>query len=59
MNRLYVVEGSPTPTGASADHRLAIRSSAIEGFARAVAAGVGVGVEGGVDHEWVAPLART
>ena len=58
MNRLYVVEGSPTPTGASADHRLAIRSSAIEGFARAVAAGVGVAVEGGVDHEWVAPLAK-
>ena len=39
MNRLYVVEGTPTPTGASADHRLALRSSEIEGFARAVAAG--------------------
>ena len=50
MNRLYVVEGSPTLTGASADHRLPLRSSAIEGFARAVAAGVGVPVEGGVDH---------
>jgi molybdopterin-containing oxidoreductase family iron-sulfur binding subunit len=47
MNRLYVIEGSPTPTGASADHRLAIRSSAVEGFARAVAAGIGVPVEGG------------
>jgi MoCo/4Fe-4S cofactor protein with predicted Tat translocation signal len=58
MNRLYVVEGSPTPTGASADHRLALRSSAIEGFARAVAAGLGVSVEGGVDHEWVGPVAR-
>ena len=46
MNRLYVVEGSPTPTGASADHRLAIRSSAIEGFARAVAAGLGVAGRG-------------
>ena len=56
MNRLYVVEGSPTPTGASADHRLALRSSAVEGFARAVAAGVGVEIEGGVDHDWVAPL---
>jgi len=58
MNRLYVVEGSPTPTGASADHRLALRSSAIEGVARAVAAGVGVEVAGGVDHEWVAPLVK-
>ncbi len=39
MNRLYVLEASPTLTGASADHRLALRSSEIEGFARAVAAG--------------------
>ena len=57
MNRLYVVEGSPTPTGAIADHRLSLRSSQIEGFARAVAAAVGVAVEGGVGHAWVAPIA--
>jgi molybdopterin-containing oxidoreductase family iron-sulfur binding subunit len=56
MNRLYVVEGSPTSTGASADHRLALRSSEIEGFARAVAAGVGVAVEGAVAHPWVPPI---
>jgi MoCo/4Fe-4S cofactor protein with predicted Tat translocation signal len=58
MNRLYVVEGSPTPTGASADHRLALRSSEIEGFARAVAAGLGVAVEGGAAHAWVAPIVK-
>ncbi|HSD66793.1 MAG TPA: TAT-variant-translocated molybdopterin oxidoreductase [Vicinamibacteria bacterium] len=58
MNRLYVVEGSPTSTGASADHRLALRSSEIEGFARAVAAGVGVAVEGAVAHEWVVPIVK-
>lgn len=58
MNRLYVVEGSPTPTGASADHRLALRSSAVEGFARAVAAGLGLEVSGGVDHEWIGPLVK-
>jgi MoCo/4Fe-4S cofactor protein with predicted Tat translocation signal len=58
MNRLYVVEGSPTLTGASADHRLALRSSAIEGFARAVAAGCGVAAEGAVAHDWVAPLVK-
>ena len=58
MNRLYVVEGSPTSTGASADHRLALRSSEIEGFARAVAAGLGVAAEGGVDDTWVAPIVR-
>jgi MoCo/4Fe-4S cofactor protein with predicted Tat translocation signal len=58
MNRLYVVEGSSTSTGASADHRLALRSSEIEGFARAVAAGVGVAVEGGVAHDWVGPIVK-
>jgi MoCo/4Fe-4S cofactor protein with predicted Tat translocation signal len=58
MSRLYVVEGSPSPTGASADHRLTLRSSEIEGFARALAAGVGLAVEGGVAHPWVAPLVK-
>jgi MoCo/4Fe-4S cofactor protein with predicted Tat translocation signal len=58
MNRLYVVEGSPSLTGASADHRLALRGSEIEGFARAVAAGLGVAVAGGVSHEWVAPIVQ-
>ena len=31
MNRLYVAESAPTITGASADHRLALKSSEIEG----------------------------
>ena len=38
MNRLYVVESSPTPTGSSADHRLALRPSAMPGLLLAVAA---------------------
>jgi MoCo/4Fe-4S cofactor protein with predicted Tat translocation signal len=58
MNRLYVVEGSPTVTGASSDHRLALPSSKIEGFARAVASALGLPVEGGEEHPWTAPLAR-
>ncbi len=58
MNRAYVVEGSPSSSGASADHRLALRSSEIEGFARALAAELGVAVRGGVAHDWVAPVAR-
>jgi len=37
MNRLYVVESSPSNTGAKADHRLPLRASEIEGFARALA----------------------
>ena len=32
MNRVYVVEGSPTSSGASADHRLSLRSSRDRGI---------------------------
>ena len=42
MNRLYVVESSPTPTGSSADHRLALRPTAMPGLLLAVAAALGV-----------------
>ena len=42
MNRLYVVESAPTLTGAIADHRLPLRGAQVEGFARAVAAALGV-----------------
>jgi len=42
MNRLYAVESSMTSTGAKADHRLPLRYSAIESFARAVARSVGI-----------------
>ena len=43
MSRLYVVEPSPSLTGASADHRLALSAADVESFARALAAGLGVG----------------
>jgi molybdopterin-containing oxidoreductase family iron-sulfur binding subunit len=56
MNRLYAVESVPSLTGAMADHRLPLKPSQVEGFARAVAAGVGLAVEGGLTHPWVAPL---
>jgi molybdopterin-containing oxidoreductase family iron-sulfur binding subunit len=68
MNRLYVVEGSMTNTGAVADHRFPMRPSEIEGFARDVAAGLGIqagGQSGGQPgsvktkwRNWVEPLAR-
>jgi molybdopterin-containing oxidoreductase family iron-sulfur binding subunit len=38
MNRLYVVETTPTNTGAFADHRFAVKPSQMELFARALAA---------------------
>jgi MoCo/4Fe-4S cofactor protein with predicted Tat translocation signal len=46
MNRLYVVEPTPSNTGVKADQRLALRASRISGVARALAAGVGVAVPG-------------
>jgi len=48
MNRLYVVEATPSPTGISADHRLAVKASAIEAVARAIAAQLGIGSGTGV-----------
>ena len=47
MNRLYVVESTPTVTGAMADHRLPMRARDVEAFARAVAEGLGVKVPAG------------
>jgi hypothetical protein len=43
MNRLYVVEPVPSVTGSSADHRLPMRSTDVELFARALAAKLGIG----------------
>ena len=43
LNRLYVVEPTPTVTGSSADNRLPMRACDIELFARALAAKLGHG----------------
>ena len=45
LNRLYVVETSPSSTGSIADHRLALDSAAIEAFALALAGKLGVKLE--------------
>ena len=42
MTRLYVVESTPSSTGARADHRLPLRAVEIEAFAWALAAALGV-----------------
>ncbi|MCB8984937.1 MAG: 4Fe-4S dicluster domain-containing protein, partial [Ardenticatenaceae bacterium] len=47
MNRLYVVESTPTLTGSMADHRWPLSPAQVETFARHVAAALGVDVATG------------
>jgi len=64
MNRLYAVESTPTNTGAMADHRLRMRASDIEGFARALARELGLAtvaapaVALNIPNSWIPALAR-
>jgi MoCo/4Fe-4S cofactor protein with predicted Tat translocation signal len=67
MNRLYAVESMPTSTGARADHRLPLRPSEVESFARQIAAAVGVATAapaqtstaaGPVVQRWIAAVAK-
>ncbi len=64
INRLYVVESTPTITGAKADHRLPLRASQIADFARAVAGALGLEVAPGAttwseaQESWLAALVR-
>jgi molybdopterin-containing oxidoreductase family iron-sulfur binding subunit len=46
MNRLYVVESTPSSTGMKADHRLPVRASYVETFAKTLAAAIGIAVDG-------------
>ncbi len=47
MNRLYVVESTPSLTGGLADHRLPVAAARVETLARSVATGLGLAVSGG------------
>ena len=42
FSRLYVAEATPSVTGGRADHRLPMKASQVDAFARAVAAALGV-----------------
>jgi molybdopterin-containing oxidoreductase family iron-sulfur binding subunit len=62
MNRLYVVESMPTPTGVKADHRLALRPGYIEEFAWMLATNLGVThgptqSDNGDLNKWAGPVA--
>src|SRR5262245_49366147 len=58
MNRLYAIESGFTPTGAAADHRLAVRPSELPGILRALQAAL-VGGSSGISNapRWLAAVA--
>ncbi len=61
MNRLYAIESAPTSTGFKADHRLPVRPSEVEQYARALASRLGVNAGGSVrpEHQqWIDALAK-
>jgi molybdopterin-containing oxidoreductase family iron-sulfur binding subunit len=62
MNRLYVIESTPSTTGLKADHRLPVRPSEVEKIARALSAKVGGGGGGEQltpeQQKWVDALAK-
>src|SRR5207249_11404015 len=51
MNRLYVVEPMPTPTGTKADHRIPMRASEIEDFAWGLASRAKEGLLGAIARD--------
>ncbi len=62
MNRLYVIESTPTITGAQADHRFPVKAAQVDSIARALAAQVGVagvssGSLDGAMQKWVSEIA--
>jgi len=63
MNRLYVIESSPTITGAMADHRLVLRAGQIADVARAIAQALGIelgdgeaNIPAGIPAGWIEAL---
>lgn len=65
MNRLYVIESTPTITGAMADHQLPVRASDVYKIAISIAQQLGVAVGSlqgtipqGVQAEWVPALVK-
>jgi MoCo/4Fe-4S cofactor protein with predicted Tat translocation signal len=61
MNRLYVIESTPSSTGMKADHRFPMQAGDIENFARILAGSVGLNFGGNGTGEpklFVPPLAK-
>lgn len=63
MNRLYVLESTPTITGGKADHRLPLRPSEVEPYARLIATRLGVEAGGATprsdfERKWIDALVK-
>ncbi len=63
LSRFYAVESTPTNSGTKADHRLPLKPSEVEHFARALAAALGAGgaatgAMSKVAEAWIAPLVK-
>lgn len=63
MSRLYVVESTPTVTGATADHRVSARSLEVEAVARRIARALGIPsgetpALRGVSEGWISAVVR-
>jgi MoCo/4Fe-4S cofactor protein with predicted Tat translocation signal len=61
MNRMYVVEPTPSVTGATADHRLPLKASEVRLFARALAAKLGLGGSAAIPEaaeKWLEGVAK-
>jgi MoCo/4Fe-4S cofactor protein with predicted Tat translocation signal len=61
MNRLYVIESTPSSTGMKADHRVPMRGAEIESFTRALTAAVGlssVGISAAAQQSQAAAIAK-
>jgi molybdopterin-containing oxidoreductase family iron-sulfur binding subunit len=63
LNRFYAIESTPTNSGTRADHRLPLRASEIEPFARALASALGVAGAGSATpteaaQRWMGPLVK-
>src|SRR5512135_2948664 len=63
MNRLYVVEATPSLTGAMADHRRPLRAGRIEHLTRMLANRLGLGIEAGpgelpIEEAWLTAVVK-
>jgi MoCo/4Fe-4S cofactor protein with predicted Tat translocation signal len=58
MNRLYVVESTPTITGAMADHRLPMEAGKIAGFAAAIVKNLQGSGPANFSHPWTESLSH-